>query len=301
MTATGTGRAPTPTWVVSSVIVVFAVARGAQRVATGVALQQMDPWTVMAGSIVAALALWLPIAYFAGWLVWKQDLWVRAAPLGLVNIVVAGITLIAAQQYLTAGLTAVIVAALPLVVAVFAAVFLKEKVTAFGVVGILLGTVGVVIVTVGRGGALDATNWALGLVLAGAGVLSLATVYVGWRDLLATYPGAVLLAPQLAVSAVVAVPVAAFLGGHAPVSWTAVGTLTALGVISMIVPQLAMFWLLARTTALRAALANYLAPLFAALLAVPILGQPVNVLVVSGGLFVIAGAVVANLAKARGS
>lgn len=45
--------------------------------------------------------------------------------------------------------------------------------------------------------------------------------------------------------------------------------LAALGVVNYIIPQIAMFWLITKTTAVRAALPNYLAPLFATFLAIP--------------------------------
>lgn len=292
-------RAETAAWLIAAVIGVFSLARGAQRVLTALALGSMDPWTVMAGSSVFALLVWIPVAYLGRWVVWRRDLWVRAVPLGLVNIVLAGITLIAAQMYLSAGMVAVLVAGIPLVVALLAAVFLKEKLTRLALAGIACGTVGVAVVTLGRGGVLDAHNLILGLLLTAAGVLSAATVYVGWRGLLAEYPGTVLLGPQLVVSVVVTVPIALVVAGGVAVPAAGVPSLLMLGVINLIVPQLAMFWLLARTTALRSSIASYLAPLVAALLAVPVLGQPLNMIVVLGGVLVIAGAVLVNRGKAK--
>lgn len=75
--------------------------------------------------------------------------------------------------------------------------------------------------------------------------------------------------------------------------------LGALGTVNYIVPQIAMFWLLVRTTAVRSSLANYLAPVFAIILGAIILDQPITWVIMSGGILIILGAVFVNTAKLK--
>lgn len=278
---------------IAAVILAFAAARGIQRVLTGILLADMDPWTITTLSLLVATALWLPIAAVKRWLPADRALWWRSIPLGLVNIAIPGIAFTAAQQYVTASTAALLVAMLPVLVAVLAAVLLHERLTPRAVLGIGVATAGLLILALGRGGALDGTNWWAGLALVAAGVISAAFVYVGWRTLLSRYPAVVLLAPQLVISTVAVAPFALLEHGTLPTpgEWWTVGALAA---VNYVIPQLAMFWLLTRTTALQATLPSYGAPLIAALIAWPVLDQPVTVVVAAGGALILLGAWLIN-------
>jgi len=279
------------------VIVAFALSRGIQRVLTALTLDELGPWSVSAISLVMACGLWFPLAATKDWLVWNRRLWVRFIPLGLVNIAIPAVAFIASQQFVSASIAALLVAAMPLVIAVFAAVLLGDRLRWPAVTGIVIGATGVVALTLGRGGALDASNWWLGVGLIAVGVVAAASVYVGWRGLLAEYSGVKILAPQLAVAAVAVLPLAVIFEGWAVPSVPVVAGLVALSIVNYVVPQLAMFWLLARTTAVRSSVANYLAPLFATLIAVPVLGQQITALILLGGALIVTGAVLVNTAR----
>lgn len=286
--------------VVPVVILAFALSRGVQRVLTALTLEHLGPWSVSALSLAIACILWFPFAATKGWLIWDRRLWARCAPLGLVNIAVPAVAFIAAQQFITASTAALLVAAIPLVVAALAAAFLSEHLRWPAVTGIGVGAAGVITLTLGKGGSLDGSNWWLGLGLVALGVLAAASVYVGWRGLLAEYQGVQILAPQLAVSAFGVLPVAFALDGLPDLSATLTVELTALALTNYVLPQLAMFWLLARTTAVRSSLANYLAPLFATVIAVPVLGQEVTPPIIAGGILIVAGAALVNTARNLG-
>lgn len=270
-----------------------------QRVLTALALRELQPWTISALSLLLACILWFPIAAHNQWLVFDRTLWARCAPLGVVNIAVPAVAFISAQQLVTASAAALLVAAMPILIALFAVAFLGEHLRWPAVAGVLVGAGGVVTLTLGKGGSLDGSNWILGVGLVAAGVVAAASVYVGWRRLLAQYSGVQILAPQLAVAALVVAPVAISVEGLSVPSRGTVVELTALAVVNYVLPQLAMFWLLARTTAVRSSIANYLAPLFATILAVPVLGQSITATIVVGGAMILAGAVLVNTARKR--
>lgn len=285
-------------FLVPLVISLFALSRGTQRILTALALEHSGPWTVAAVSLAIATLAWLPIAYFKGWLSLDLALWLKCAPLGVVNIAIPGVTFIAAQQFVSASAAALLVAALPIVIAILAALMLKERLHLPAIVGILIGTTGVITLTLGKGGSLAGRSWPIGLLFITIGVLAAAFVYVGWRALLAQHRGVEILAPQLVVSTIVVLPVALALESPTHLL-SQVPVLAALAVVNYIIPQIAMFWLLARTSAVRSALPNYLAPLVAVVLAIPLLHQPVTPLIVIGGLLIITGAVFVNTARTR--
>ena len=290
---------PSPRMLVSSVILVFAMARGVQRVLTALTLRELGPWSVTALSLVLACLIWFPLAWFRGWLVVDPRLWMRSIPLGLVNIAIPGVAFIAAQQFVTASLAALLVASLPLVVVLMARIVLRERLTARALVGVLVGGAGVVTLTVGKGGAVDAANLLVGVGLIGLGVVAAASVYVGWRGLLAEHPAVVILGPQLLVSCLIVACVSLVVEGVPNPSRLAWAELALLALVNYVVPHLAMFGLLSHTSTVRSSLANYLAPLFATALAVPVLGQGVSTPILVGGALIITGAALVNMARTK--
>lgn len=288
---------------VAAVILVFAASRGVQRILTGLALGSMDAWTITAVTLAVAALVWFPLAAWKGWLRNDAYLWKHSILLAIVNIVIPGVAFTAAQMFLTASVTALLVATLPMFIAIFAAIFLKEHITRGIAAGLLAGTAGVLLLVLGRGGALDGSNWVIGILVTAVGVGSAAAVYVAWRNVLKRYTATVLLGPQLLISALIAAPLALLFGSRdslsALTSPSTLAILVCLGIVNYVLPQVAMFWLLARTTAVRSALANYLAPLFATVLAVPILGQHITWVIVCGGALVLTGAGLINYSKSK--
>lgn len=286
-------------FIIPLVILLFALSRATQRVLTSLALDSLDGWGVTALSLSLACLIWLPVAWFRKWLIFDKSLWLRSIPLGIVNIAIPAVAFTFAQLFVTAGVAALFVAFLPVVVAILGWVFLKEKLSMKIWFGIFLATGGVTILTLGKNGALDVSNWWVGVGLLAVGIFSAAIVYVGWRKLLAERPAVELLAPQLVISTILVLPLALFLGRTNVPSFKIWLLLGVLGAVNYIIPQLAMFWLLIRTTAVRSSLANYLAPVFAVILGAFILNQPITWLIVFGGVFIIIGAIFVNMAKLK--
>lgn len=122
-------------------------------------------------------------------------MWLRSAPLGVVNIAIPGDSFIAAQQFVSASAAVLLVSSKPILIAVLAALFLGERPQQNAVLGIGIGTLGVVFLTIGKGGVISGKSWTTGLILISIGVLSASFVYVGWRKLLSEHRGVEILAP----------------------------------------------------------------------------------------------------------
>ena len=275
------------------VILLFALSRGIQRIFTALALEHLEPWSIAGLSLLIATILWIPFALWKNWLIWDLKLWLRCAPLGVVNIAIPGVCFIAAQQFVSASAAALLVASMPILIAILAALFLGEKPKRNAVLGIAIGAIGVVILTIGKGGSIEGKSWTTGLTLISVGVIAASFVYVGWRKLLSEHRGVEIIAPQLVISTIIALPIALATGSSSNLL-PQLPILAALGIVNYIIPQIAMFWLITKTTAVRAAVANYLAPLFATFLAVLILNQSVTLLIIVGGFLIISGAVLIN-------
>lgn len=285
---------------VSTVILLFAFSRGVQRILTALSLDYIESWSIVAFSLIAACLVWFPIAYFKGWLILERRLWLRSIPLGLVNIAIPAVAFTFAQVFVTAGVAALFVAFLPIVVALLGWMFLKERLSVQSTIGIVVATLGVVLLAFSREtSSLDGGSWIAGILLLFLGVISAAAVYIGWRSLLKERKAVELLGPQLAISTLAVIPFTLLFGGEFKFSIEIVALLTSLGVVNYVIPQIAMFWLLTRTTVIRAALANYLAPAIAVVLSALVLSEEVTYQIVVGGVLVIAGAITINFAKAK--
>jgi drug/metabolite transporter (DMT)-like permease len=281
------------------VIIAFAFSRGSQRILTHLALEEIDGWTITLTSLLLSCVIWLPIAYYKKWLIWDKSLWYRSIPLSIFNIALPGLSFTFAQMFVSAGVAALFVSFLPAVVAILGIVVLKEKVSKLSWAGIILGLAGIVMLVVSKNGSLDATNWWVGIMLLVGGVVSAAIVYVGWRKLLSERPAVEIIAPQLVISTIFVAPIALIFGNINDFHSAPWVVLSLLAVSNYIIPQIAMFWLLVRTTALTSATANYLAPVFAVVLGVIFLDQPLTIIIAVSGLMIVLGAILINVSKKK--
>jgi drug/metabolite transporter (DMT)-like permease len=284
-------------YLITIVILAFAASRGAQRVLTSISLETLDGWTITAFSLLLSCLVWLPIAWHRKWIIRNKDLWIKSIPLSVVNIVIPALAFTFAQLFVTAGVAALFVSFLPVTVALLAWAFIKQKPSTKVSVGVGIATIGVIMLSIGRNGALDVDNWWAGVALLALGILSAAAVYVGWRKLLSEYQAVELLSPQLVISSLVVIPVAFIFGNLSSLTVEIIPLLLFLGIVNYIIPQLAMFWLLTRTTSVRAALANYLAPVFAIMLGAIFLGEAITFIIIASGALIILGASFVNSSK----
>jgi drug/metabolite transporter (DMT)-like permease len=199
---------------------------------------------------------------------------------------------IAGLETTTATNTGWIISVSPLALAVLSSVFLRERIGWQGVAGIVVSTLGILLLVArGRLGDLSwirsTGDW---LVLASAHTWAFYTVAT--RDLSRRrHPLAVAFAILLIAAACMAVPFAT--SGDV----ASVRALSPRGIVALLylaIPGLALgqwFWQegVARLGAARAGLYLYLEPLATLTLAVPLLGEPFGPLIALGGGLVLAG------------
>lgn len=241
------------------------------------------------------LRVLLAAAVLVGWaIVSRRSLrfagpWHRWAILGALNAALP-FTLIAwAELHLPASLAAVSVATVPMFAALFAALRLREPLAFIKVLGLLLGFVGVVMISGGF-----SLTWrpetlaSLLALLVAAMAYAAGSIYTQQR--FAGVPRLTLTVGNLGAAGVLLAPLAAMaVPARAPTA-EAVAALVLLAVVSTSLAFLVYFRMIERVGATTASLATYFVPAFAALMGAVFLGEQVSLLALAGMAAVVAGA-----------
>jgi drug/metabolite transporter (DMT)-like permease len=238
--------------------------------------------------IALGAAILLPIAWRRGDL---RGLRGRIWPLiAFAMVEVAGpFTLIPlGERHLSSSLTAILIAAVPLTVAVMAMRFAPdERVTGARLAGLFIGLAGVVLLlgidVAGHSDELLGALCIIGAMLGYAGGPLIA------KATLADLPAVAPVAAALGVATVALAPLAAFsLPGHAP-PFKAVGSVVVLGILCTAVAMVVFFVLLAEAGPSRASVITYVNPVVAVALGVGFLGESLGAASIAGLLLILAG------------
>jgi drug/metabolite transporter (DMT)-like permease len=204
------------------------------------------------------------------------------------------------EQYLPSGLTAVLFALFPLLVAVLAHFVLPgEALQRRSVLGIVTGFLGIAVIfsedfsTLGGGGAkLAAAVLLLSPLVSAVSSVTIKKYGAG------IHPISLAAVPMAICSAVMG-SLAVLTERHRPVSWTpaAVGATVYLAIFGSAVTFTLYYWLLRHARASRVSLLAYLSPIIAVATGVTFFHEPLTPRIVTGAVLVIAG--VALAAKAR--
>lgn len=256
-----------------------------------VAVESVAPPVVVFVRVALAAAVLLPLAFARGMLRplvphWR---WVLAFALAEIAIPFAALTF--AETRLTSSLTALLIAAVPIVGAVLAHLLhLDDRVTRVRLVGLLLGIVGVAaLVGLDVRGSEFVGVAALGLTVLGyaAGPMIIATK-------LSTAPAPAVIAVALSINAVIYAPIAWATWPSAAVPATAWWSLVVLGLVCTAVAFLVLFALVAEAGPTRTTVITYINPAVAVLLGVLVLGEPVTLGMLVGFPLVLVGSYLAT-------
>jgi drug/metabolite transporter (DMT)-like permease len=256
-----------------------------------IAVRDLSPATlVLARTSIAALLL-LPIAAFRHELQPLVRHWPAVLAFAGVEIAVPWVLLGAAEQEISSSLTALLIAAVPLIGAVIARTTgERERLGLQSLLGLLVGLVGVAAI--------------VGLNLEGAGALPIAEVglvavcyAVGpviLQRWLAELPALGVIAASLAVTAVVYLPIAALSVPQEMPSAKVVWSVLGLAVVCTAIAFLLFFALIAEIGSVRATVITYVNPAVAAVLGVAILGEHFTTGMAIGFVLVLLGSVLAT-------
>lgn len=219
----------------------------------------------------------------------------RAAVLGTLNIGAFFPLLFLAAYRLPGGVAAVLGAAGPLFAQGFAALFLSQRPTARGLIAGVVGILGVALVVLRAGAALDALGVLAGI--AGAGLMAAGTVLTKrWGRPEGVGPLA-MTGWQLTVGGLLLLPLALLVEGGPPaLDARAIGGYLYLGGIGTAAAYVVWFRGLSRLPATSVAFLTLLSPLSAAIIGWVALGQSLSPLQVAGMAIALGGTLMGQLA-----
>ena len=202
-----------------------------------------------------------------------------------------------AEQYVPSGLTAVLWATFPLMVAVMAHFVLPhERMTGRGVVGVVVGFLGLAVIyseDLGRLGGPQVAFASLVLLLSPF-VSAISNVAI--KRYGKGIPPLSLAGPPMLVGGAVMAGVSAVMERGAPVTWGArpVAALLYLALAGSALTFSLYYWLLSHTTVVRTSLISYTIPVVALAIGVLVMGEPITARVLAGSLLVVGGVALAT-------
>ena len=256
-----------------------------------VAVRDLSPAVLVLGRTTIAALLLLPIAAARGELRPLKGHWVALLVFAAIEIAIPWVLLGTAEQHISSSLTALLIAAVPLVGAVIARTTGdRERLGRSSLIGLMVGLVGVAAI--------------VGLNLEGAGVLPLSEVAlvavcyavgpVILQRYLADLPALGVISASLAVTAIAFVPFALVSLPSETPPWSAIWSVVALAVVCTAIAFVLFFALIAEVGPVRATVITYINPAVAALLGVAILDEHFTAGMAAGFALVLVGSVLAT-------
>jgi drug/metabolite transporter (DMT)-like permease len=254
-----------------------------------IALRELDPTVVVFARVGIAAAALLPVAANRGVLRQLRERWYVVAALACVQIVGPFLLISFGEQHIASSLTSLLIAADPLLVALFALRFDPgERVTGLRMVGLLIGMGGVVTLLgldVGRDE--QRLLGTLLVLLAAAGYAASALLIK--RPTIAALPSLGVVTVECLTATIVLLPLAVTRLPSKIPDLEVIASLLVLGLICTALAYLIFFALVAEVGASRGTVITYVNPAVSVLLGVTLLGEPLNAAIIVGFLLIILG------------
>jgi drug/metabolite transporter (DMT)-like permease len=248
----------------------------------------VPPVVLAWGRLVLGSVVLLALAWRSGVLAQLRGRWRFIAAYGVIEVAIPFPLIASGERHVASSLAAIIIAAVPLIVALLAIRFdHTERASGSRLVGLMVGWIGVVLL-VGLEAASSATS-----LLAAAGILVAALGYaIGpliLKRALSDLDPRATMGASLAVGAVALTPLALL---DAPARTPTAGALAAVVVLGLVCTALAfvlMAMLIAEAGASRAVVITYVNPIIAVALGVTLLGEQPGAGGIAGLLLILAG------------
>lgn len=254
-----------------------------------IALRELDPTVIVFARVGIAAAILLPVAAQRRVLQQLRGHWLSIAALSFVQITGPFLLISYGEQHITSSLTSLLIAAEPLLVALFALrLDSRERVSGLRLIGLLIGIGGVAVLL-----GLDVGGDEQKLLGAMLVLLATASYAVGAllvkRPTIAAMASLAVVAFECTTATVVLSPLAiSRLPLHVPALEVLVSLLV-LGVVCTALAMLTYFALLAEVGASRGTVFTYVNPAVSVLLGVILLSEPLNAAIIIGFLLIIVG------------
>ncbi len=274
-----------------SLLILLSVLWGGAYFFAGVAVKELPPLTVVLVRVCLAAIALLPLLWYLGHSLPKSfSGWFPYIGMGLLNNVLPFGFIFAGQTQITVGLSSIINAMTPLFTVIVMASFREERLTAYRIIGVLLGVTGVAVLR-GFDGPIDG-NQTLGIGLCLAGALSYGFAALWGRRFLVGVAPVKSATCQLICSTLIMAVVVSIIDRPwtlAPPSQDTVLALVALAVFGTALSYIIFFRILVRAGASNVMLVTLLIPVTALALGNVFLGEPIHAKEVIGAIIIGAG------------
>jgi drug/metabolite transporter (DMT)-like permease len=254
-----------------------------------IALRELDPTVVVFARVGIAAVVLFPVAAQRKVLRQLRERWYVVAALACVQIVGPFLLISFGEQHIASSLTSLLIAADPLLVALFALRFDPgERVTGLRMVGLLIGMGGVVtLLGLDVGGDEQRLLGALFVLLAAAGYAASALLIK--RPTIAALPSLGVVTVECLTATIVLLPLAVTRLPSKIPDLEVIASLLVLGLICTALAYLIFFALVAEVGASRGTVITYVNPAVSVFLGVTLLGEPLNAAIIVGFLLIILG------------
>lgn len=267
---------------------VLAALWGASYMFIEVALDELDDtFIVFARTLLGALVL-APVALGRGAFGPARRRVGWLAVIAAVQITGPFLLITVGQRYVTSSMAGILIASAPIFTAIIASVaFRDERLRGWGLVGILVGIVGIVLLFgVDLGGDSKAVLGGLGILLAGLGY---ATGALLAKRKLHDVPPIGIASSLMAFSALYLLPTVLLAHPTEPPALDTTGAILALGAGGTGIAFLIFYTLNAEIGPGRASIVAYIAPVFSVFYGVTLLGEHFTVATAAGLLLILGG------------
>jgi drug/metabolite transporter (DMT)-like permease len=248
----------------------------------------VSPTFVSFARVALAAAVLLPIAWRTGALNGLRERWLPIVAFAIFEVVLPFPLIAFGEQEISSSLAAILVAALPLTIALIAIRFdAEERVAGSRLVGLFVG-LGGVIVLLGIDVSGDGEELLGALAVLGATVGYAIGPMIIKRSL-SDRPAMGPMAASLGVAAVLLAPAALISAPDEAPSGDAIASIVVLGLVCTAAAFLLWFSLIAEIGPSRASVITYINPVVAVALGVAILGESLTASAIAGLLLILAG------------
>lgn len=266
---------------------------------TKLGLQTLPPLTLTALRFAIAIPFLIPFVTGKHRLPWREL--PRLAALGLLGVGVGQVAQAYGVADTTASVGTIISATIPVFVVVFAAIRLKQSVSAWQKIGLLAAFVGIALVALDDQTSAAFRSSALGAIWMLISALTIAFYYVWSVELARKYGTPALAAWSTFFGFLALLPWAAWEISRVPFQITTVGVATAayLGIVVSVAGLFLWLYLLNTVPASKAASVQYLQPVIGVIASAAIFGDKLGLLFVVGVIFVLCGLALTLVPRSR--
>ena len=253
---------------------------------------------ILAGSVLIAIAWLRGAAWPNGLIIWG---WITLAGLGMTGIGYFG--MFHAAEFVSPGLATVIESLQPLIAALLAVIFLRERLGASGWFGLLLGVSGVAIIALPRVLTSGGGSTAFGLVLVIMATSGVAVGNIAIKSISTRVDAAMAMGLQLLIGAIPISVLAAMSEAPGNIDWSPQFILSLLG---LALPGTALaYWLwqvtLQKLDVSKAAAFSFLVPIIGISVGALFFSEPLTFNVIGGGAIAAFGVYLASRPKTEPS